>query len=347
MRELHGIIFSYEKRNELYELAEKRTAASLPFGGRYRCVDFVLSNLVNAGVQDVGVVLHGRYQSLLDHLGSGKSWDLSRKRGGLKILPPFAYQRAWGEVAFRGKMEALAGVRSYLQEIRQDYVVLTEGDLVANLPLQEILEEHIRSGADITAVCADDSDPVENGAYFELDGEGRVAQVLVQPHQPRGKRSLETYLLSRDLLLKLVDDCASRDLTSFRRDVLQARREELDIRGWVFHGFAAQMRSVRDYYERSMRLLDRDVRRDLFCRNSLIADGCKIEGTVEDSILFPGVTVESGATVRGCILFKETIVRRDANLRCVIADKRVQVQPGRHLAGHETYPLVIAKGRVV
>ena len=104
MRELHGIIFSYEKRNELYELAEKRTAASLPFGGRYRCVDFVLSNLVNAGVQDVGVVLHGRYQSLLDHLGSGKSWDLSRKRGGLKILPPFAYQRAWGEVAFRGKI---------------------------------------------------------------------------------------------------------------------------------------------------------------------------------------------------------------------------------------------------
>ena len=370
MRELHGIIFAYEKRNELYELAEKRTAASLPFGGRYRCVDFVLSNLVNAGVQDVGVVLHGRYQSLLDHLGSGKSWDLSRKRGGLKILPPFAYQRAWGEVAFRGKMEALAGVRSYLQEIRQDYVVLTEGDLVANLPLQEILEEHIRGGADITAVCADDSNPVENGAYFELDGDGRVAQVLVQPHQPRGKRSLETYLLSRDLLLKLVDDCASRDLTSFRRDVLQARGEELCIRGWVFRGFAAQMRSVRDYYERSMQLLDRDVRRDLFCperpiraksadkssaylspeavcRNSLLADGCKIEGTVEDSILFPGVTVESGARVSGCILFKETIVRRDASLRCVIADKRVQVQPGRHLAGHETYPLVIAKGRVV
>ena len=170
--------------------------------------------------------------------------------------------------------------------------------------------------------------------------------------------------------MKLVDDCASRDCTSFRRDVLQARREELSIRGWVFHGFAAQMRSIRDYYERSMQLLRRDVRRDLFCperpiraksadkssaylspeavcRNSLIADGCKIEGTVEDSILFPGVTVESGATVRGCILFKETIVRRDASLRCVIADKRVQVQPGRHLAGHETYPLVIAKGRVV
>ena len=273
-------------------------------------------------------------------------------------------------MAFRGKMEALAGVRSYLQEIRQDYVVLTEGDLVANLPLQEILEEHIRSGADITAVCADDASPVENGAYFELEEDGRVRQVLVQPHQPRGKRSLETYLLSRDLLLKLVDDCASRDLTSFRRDVLQARREEMDIRGWVFRGFAAQMRSVRDYYERSMQLLSRDVRRDLFCperpiraksadkssaylspeavcRNSLIADGCKIEGTVEDSILFPGVTVESGATVRGCILFKETIVRRDASLRCVIADKRVQVQPGRHLAGHETYPLVIAKGRVV
>lgn len=231
MRELHGIIFSYEKRNELYELAEKRTAASLPFGGRYRCVDFVLSNLVNAGVQDVGVVLHGRYQSLLDHLGSGKSWTSPASGAASRSCPPSPISAPGARWPSGAMMEALAGVRSYLQEIRQDYVVLTEGDLVANLPLQEILEEHIRSGADITAVCADDSDPVENGAYFELDGEGRVAQVLVQPHQPRGKRSLETYLLSRDLLLKLVDDCASRDLTSFRRDVLQARREELDIPG--------------------------------------------------------------------------------------------------------------------
>lgn len=133
MNRMHGIIFAYEQRGELRELTERRTAASMPFGGRYRAVDFALSNLLNAGVTDVGMVLHGRYQSMLDHVGSGKVWDMSRKRGGLHLLPPFNYLHEWGVTPFRGKMEALAGVRDYLNEIRQDYVVLMEGDLVANL----------------------------------------------------------------------------------------------------------------------------------------------------------------------------------------------------------------------
>ena len=155
MNGMHGIIFSYEKRNDLRELGEIRSASSIPFGGRYRAVDFALSNLVNAGVTDVGVVLHGHYQSLLDHLGTGKDWDLSRKRGGLKILPPFAYKQHWGEAAvFRGKMEALAGVRSYLEEIRRDYVVLMDGDLVVNLPLSDIYDQHIKSGAESAATTA-------------------------------------------------------------------------------------------------------------------------------------------------------------------------------------------------
>ena len=141
MKNMHGIIFSYEKRNDLRELVDIRSAASIPFGGRYRAVDFALSNLTNAGVTDVGVVLHGRYQSLLDHLGTGKDWDLSRKRGGLKILPPFAYKQAWGgEMAFRGKMEALAGVRSYLKEIRQDYVVMMEGTFPPSIATTAILK---------------------------------------------------------------------------------------------------------------------------------------------------------------------------------------------------------------
>ena len=169
MNGMHGIIFSYESRNDLKELVDFRSAASVPFGGRYRMVDFALSNLVNAGVTDVGVVLHGRYQSMLDHLGTGKDWDLSRKRGGLKILPPFAYKQAWGgEMAFRGKMEALAGVRSYLKEIRQDYVVMMDGDLVVNLPLKDVLEQHISTGADITVVCGNDSFRVENGVFTEI-----------------------------------------------------------------------------------------------------------------------------------------------------------------------------------
>lgn len=366
MNGMHGIIFSYEKRNNLRELGEIRSASSIPFGGRYRAVDFALSNLVNAGVTDVGVVLHGQYQSLLDHLGTGKDWDLSRKRGGLKILPPFAYKQQWGEMDFRGKMEALSGVRSYLEDIRQDYVVLMEGDLVVNLPLSDIYATHLKSGADITAVCGNDSFETENGTYFEFNSDGRVTDVLYHLHTPRGNRGLEVYILSTQMLKELVDECTCHDLYSWRRDVLQAKKDTLNLRGYIWNGFAAQIRSVQEYYDRSMQLLDPTIRAELFCAerpirakgadkssayigptghcvNSLVSDGCCIAGTVENSILFPGVVVEEGAVVQNCVLFKETAIRRNAGLAHIIADKNVEVLPDRTLMGHSTYPLVIAK----
>ena len=369
MNGLHGIIFSYEKRNDLRELGEIRSAASIPFGGRYRAVDFALSNLVNAGVTDVGVVLHGRYQSLLDHLGTGKDWDLSRKRGGLKILPPFAFKQPWGETAFRGKMEALMGVRSYLDEIRQDYVVMMEGDLVVNLPLSDVLEQHIRSGADITAVCGNDSFRVEGGSYFEMDETGRVTNVLYRMNNPRGRRGLEVYILSKKLLCEIVDECSARDQFSWRKE-LQTRKDSLYLHSYVWGGFAAQIRSVQEYYDRSMQLLDPAIRAELFtperpirakgadkpstyvgangrCVNSLVADGCRIEGTVENSVLFPGVVVEEGAVVRNCVLFKEDVVRKNAQLSYIIADKDVEVLADRTLMGHATYPIVLAKGSIV
>jgi glucose-1-phosphate adenylyltransferase len=369
MNGLHGIIFSYERRSNLRELEEVRSASSIPFGGRYRAVDFALSNLVNAGATDVGVVLHGRYQSLLDHLGTGKTWGLSRKRGGLKILPPFNYERDGGGV-FRGKMEALAGVRSYLSTIRQDYVAMMDGDLVVNLPLADIFESHIKSGADITAVCGNDSFAIENGTYFQIGQDGWITDVLYHLHTPRGYRGLEVYVLSTALLKELVDECHARDQYVFRRDVLQARLGQLKLRGYVWNGFAAQIRSVKEYYDRSMQLLDPAIRADLFglerpiwavaadkssayigpdgvCVNSLVADGCCIEGTVENSILFPGVVVEPGAVVRNCVLFKETVVRRSAELAYIIADKDVEVLADRTLMGHSSYPIVLAKGSIV
>ena len=370
MNGLHGIIFSYESRNDLKELVEFRSSASVPFGGRYRMVDFALSNLVNAGVTDVGVVLHGRYQSMIDHLGSGKVWDLSRKRGGLRILPPFNYQKEWGVMPFRGKIEALAGVRSYLEEIRQDYVVLMEGDLVVNLPLAEIQAEHVKSGADITVVCGNDSFATAGGSYFEVDKDGRVTEVLYNLNTPRGYRGLEVYILSTKLLKELVDECYAKDQFSWRRDVLRAKKDTLKLNSYIWSGFAAQVRSVQEYYDRSMQLLDPKIRADLFaparpimakgadksstyvgpdgrCVNSMVAEGCRIEGVVENSILFPGVVVEKGAVVRNCVLFKEVAVRENAQLSYIIADKNAEVQAGRTLVGHATYPIVLAKNSVV
>ena len=369
MNGMHGIIFSYEKRNDLRELGEIRSAASIPFGGRYRAVDFALSNLVNAGVTDVGVVLHGRYQSMLDHLGTGKVWDLSRKRGGLRMLPPFNYQQNWGVLPFRGKIEALAGVRTYLDEIRQDYVALMDGDLVVNLPMSEILESHIRSGADVTVVCGNDSFATEDGTYFEMNQDGRITEVLYHLHTPRGYRGLEVYILSTKLLKEIVDECSARDQFSWRRE-LQTRKNSLHLHSYIWGGFAAQIRSVQEYYDRSMQLLDPAIRAELFtpkrpirakgadkpstyvgangrCVNSLVADGCRIEGMVENSVLFHGVEVEEGAVVRNCVPFKEDIVRRNAQLSYIIADKDVEVLADRTLMGHATYPIVLAKGSIV
>ena len=280
---------------------------------------------------------------------------MARKNGGLKLLPPFADARKFGVEEFRGKMEALSGVRSYLHEIRQKYVVLSDSDLIINLPLQKVLDAHIESGADITCVCTESGQFVENATYFTVNEAGRITETRCAPHKASGCRSLEIYLLSRDLLISLVDECAAQDKYSFRSDVLCAMGDKLDLRAFLWDGFAAQLRTVQEYYERSMQLLDPAIRSELLCAerpilakeddeaasyiapdshcvNSLIADGCQIEGSVEGSILFPGVKVGKGSQVKNCILFKNTVVE----------DGR-----GGTLIGHESYPLAVSKGSIV
>lgn len=371
MNNLHGIVFAYRSNSELRELVGPRSTCSIPYGARYRLIDFTLSNLVNAGVTDVGVIVHTSYQSMLDHVGSGKDWDLSRKHGGLRVLPPFSYAGRQQSNRFRGRMDALAGVYSYLQGIRQDYVVLMAGDIVANLPLAEALEQHIATGADITAICAPGAkaDP-KMTTYFTLDGEGKIIDVADCPNEAIGDASLDAYILSKSLLISLVDKCNAHGEGSFTKGVLMDPRSHLNIRAYRFQGYSAYIQTVNAYFQRSMDLLDRNVRDSLFVEsrpiktkdqsnpstyygkeaksvNSLVADGCVIQGTVINSVLARGVRVEAGAVVENCVLMQGTTVQTDATLRYVIADKNVRVCPGRMLMGHGTYPLLIAKGEIV
>ena len=363
-----GIIFANIYDSSLGELTNKRTIASLPYGGRYRQIDFTLSNMSNSGIRHIGVITKYNYQSLMNHIGSGQEWDLDLEEGGLEYLTPFALGH---NGSYRGKLEALAGVRSYLSEIRQKYVVLSDSDLIINLPLQQVLDAHLASGADITCVCTESGAFVENATYFTLDETGKVSETRCAPRTASGYRSLEIYLLSRDLLLALVDECAAQEKYSFRSDVLCAMGgKRLTLRGFVWDGFAAQLRTVNEYFERSMELLDGSIRAELFCparpilakeddeaasyiapetrcTNSLIADGCQIEGTVEGSILFPGVKIGKGSSVKNCILFKNTVVEDGVALKCVIADKNVHIRRGGTLIGHESYPLVVSKNSVV
>ena len=371
MKDLHGILFAYRSHTNLGELTRPRNTCSLPFGGRYRLIDFMLSNYVNAGITDVGLIVHQSYQSLLDHVGSGKDWDLSRKHGGLRILPPFSYTEQ-GHGEYRGSMEALAGVYDYLEDIRQDYVLLAWGDTAINLPVSEVFEQHLSSGADITVVCT----PTLKGAprfseYVEVSEEGRITDLSIHPTAAdKALESLEIYVLSKRLLMDMVDYCAAHDVSNFSRGVLQPRMKSLKMMPYVHKGYVGRFQSVGDYYQRSMELLDPAVRADLFnsarpirtkdqsnpstyygpesvSKCSLVADGCQIEGEVSNSILARGVIVEKGAKVSDSVLMQGTVVKAGASLSYVIADKDVTVNEGRMLMGHATYPLAIAKGSVV
>jgi len=370
MNDLHGLIFAYRSDANLGELTRPRNTCSLPFGGRYRLIDFMLSNYVNAGISDVGVVVHKSYQSLLDHVGSGKDWDLSRKHGGLRILPPFSYAERGGD--YRGSMDALAGVADYLHDIRQDYVIMAWGDVAVNLPVTEIFEQHVSSGADITVVCT----PTLTGApqyseYAEVDADGRITDLAVHPTAAdKPLESLEVYVLSKKLLMELVDYCAAHDISNFSRGVLQPRLGTLKIMSYVHQGYVGRFQSVGDYFQRSMDLQDAAIRADLFnadrpirtkdqsnpstyygpdsvSKCSLVADGCRIEGEVVNSVLSRGVIVEKGAKVANSVLMQGTVVKAGASLSYVIADKNVIVNEDRVLMGHSTYPLAIAKDSVV
>ncbi len=367
MNNLHGIVMAYRSNENLGELTRPRNTCSIPVFGRYRLIDFMLSNYVNAGITDVGVIVHESYQSLLDHLGSGKDWDLSRKRGGLRILPPFGdAQRGRGE--YHGSIEALHGVRSYLEKIRQDYIITTWGDFVANLDVSEIFQQHIDSGADVTVVCSDTRrGDFLDADFITLDETGRVTNMVVRPSEPvDGLVSLETYIFSKKLLMKMVDEAISHEVYSMNRGVLAPNLDRLNVHGYIHSGYAARPLSVSGYLRRSMEMLDRDVRRELFnparpirtkdtsnpssyygpestVSSSLLSDGCNIRGEVENCILSRGVTIEAGAKVSGCILMHGTTVKAGADLSHVITDKGVTITEGRTLSGHPTYPLTIAK----
>jgi len=371
VNDLHGIIFAYHSHRKLGDLTNHRNTCSVPYGSRYRLIDFMLSNMVNAGIFDICLIVHENYQSLLDHVGSGKDWDLSRKHGGLRILPPFSTsERTQGE--YRGNMDALIGVSSYLRNIRQDYVVLAWGDLAVNFSLSDAFARHLESGSDITVVCTNNHCGAPDSCqYLRTDPTGRVTDIIINPSQePDGLESLDIYILSKSLLLQMVEECATHDIHSFTRGVLLPAVNKLNIAAYVDDGYAARFHSVKDYFSRSMELLNDDVRQDLFdpaapirtkdrfdpstyygpdskCHNSLVADGCVIEGEVENSILFRGVVVEKGAKVSNCVLMQGTVIGADASVSYVVADKNVRIGGTRTLTGLESYPIAIPKNTAV
>lgn len=366
-----GVIFSNIYDERLGEVTAKRTVASLPVGGRYRLIDFVLSSMVNAGITNVGVITKQNYQSLMDHLGSGTEWDLDRKVDGLFILPPFGQGQ---KNVYRGKLEALWGARKFLERSNEEYVLLTDTNIICSIDYREMLKRHIESDAQISIITkreeisglGDSCDLV-----VRSDTNGRVKDVLMHYGIPGIENAgIGMYILKRTFLIELLRKSHSYNLVDFERDIIQAKCGYIHMAELPFDGKILRIDSLNKYFSANMALLDTSVRNEIFSRhgliytknrdevptfygtgcklkNSLIADGCKIYGTVENSVLFRGVTVAKGAVVKNSILMQDTKVCENAELIYTICDKEVTVTEGRVLSGAPTHQIVITKGKAV
>lgn len=366
-----GIVFSNIHDRELGELAQKRTLASVPFGGRYRLIDFPLSNMVNSGISKVGIITKLNYQSLMDHVGSGKHWDLSRKNGGLMIIPPFSEDGM--NALYTSRFEALKNTIPFLRRSEERYVVMSDCDCVCNCDFSEVVQKHVDSCADITVVYRNKViEPNKQRTVLDLDADGRVNKVTVSD-KLSGNKAVYTNIcvINRQFLLSILENADGNGFKSFSKDVLGKGCKQWRIMGVEYKGYFASIDSMANYYKHSLQLLDKNTREALFtegganiytkvrdsapCRieaeavvkNSLIADGCVIEGTVINSILFRGVRVAKNAVVKDSVVFQESSIEKNSRLNCVIADKAVRILEGRDLSGHATHPYYIAKNVVI
>ena len=375
---VQGIIFSNLHDKNIPELTRKRTMASVPYACRYRLVDFALSNMVNSGITNVSIITHYNYQSLMDHIGSGKDWDLARRKGGIKLLPPYMSAFANNQNAlYNSRLEAMKSVNYSISRFTSDYVVLSDCDVICNIDLNDMINDHIKNNADITMAVKRVLLTRENckrNVIVESDDNGRITDVNAYPTGETGYRdiNLNIVVINREYLQSVVLDAIAHGYTSFNRDVLARNASRRNYRIYKYDGYFATINSLEDYYMHSMELLgDPTNRAQLFnvknrpiytkvrnsapakynstsnVKNSLIADGCVIDGTVENSILFRGVKVGKGTTVRNSVLFQDTVTGENVFLNCVIADKNVVIRDGRMLSGHETMPFFIDKGKMI
>lgn len=365
-----GLIFANANDNLIKKLTTKRSMASIPYGSRYRLIDFSLSNLVNAGITRIGILTKENYRSLMDHVGSGIYWDLDRKNGGIYFLPPYITGSAR---RYNGTVDALNGARDYIKHCKSEYIVLCNADILANVDISAAIKSHVKNEADITILYHNGSVFANTGEtmLLDLDNDNRVKFIKFDSEGGKDADfSIGITIIGRQLLLKLIDEAVENELISFNVDVISKKLKQYKVFGVEHSGYVKSMNSIDSYYQASIDLLDKDVRNQLFNKqrpiftktrddmptrygikssvsNSLIADGCVINGTVKNSILFRGVKVETGAIVENCILMQETSVGKATQLKNVISDKNAIVGDDVVLKGTKSKHFLIKKNQVI
>ncbi|GAA3407573.1 glucose-1-phosphate adenylyltransferase subunit GlgD [Paenibacillus hodogayensis] len=364
-----GVVNLIHETEQMGPLTDGRCLATVPFGSRYRLIDFVLSSMVNSGVPNVAVFAHTKYRSLMDHLGSGSNWDLHHKKGGLFVLPPaMEDQSDFG----KGDLYHFYRHRDFFARNQQEYVVITRSHMVCNIDFARVLAQHRERNADITVVCKE-WPGAQTGLTrkVRMDADGRVLDM--QDHYGRLASdiiSMEMYVLRKELLIELVETSLAQGRDHLVRHAILPRLNELHVNAYLHEGTLGVVNTIPAYYRHNMELLNPDVWNELFFRpgpiftkvkdepptryrrgsetvHSLIANGCEIEGSVYGSILFRGVKVRPGAVISNCIVMQNGIIGENSSLENCILDKEVEVRPAKGLKGSTDTPFVAIKRNVI
>ena len=312
----------------------------------------------------------------MDHLGSGREWDLTRKNGGLNIVPPFAEK---GVAVYNGRVEALASILDFLKSQKEKYVVMSDANIAVNFDFKALIDAHVASGADVTVAYKEEPIPegmmqaptVSKDLYYTLGIEdGRVKKIYINSKEAGVQNlSMNIYIMDRELLIDQISTAFVRGFIYFERDILAPHIDELNIQAFKFDGYVARISDMKSYFDENMKMLDDENLDALFsanpvytkqssaastryingacAKNIMAADGCVIEGDVADSILFRGVKIAKGAKVRNCVLMQGTVIEADADIEYVITDKNVTITAGKALKGSDNFPVYVAKHQVV
>ena len=373
MKNVMGIIYTNKDDLSLRELTNQRSVAALPLAGRYRVVDFILSSMVNSGVRNVGVIMQRNYRSLMDHLGSGKEWDLHTRNNGLFLLPPFVTQETGGE--YLGVLDALRANFDYLRRSKQRLALLTKSNMVFNMNFEPMIRQHEQTDADITLLYTKVRRDMElssagkhTHAFLNVEKDGRISDMEVNPNAANyDTMYMNVLLIKRTLLMHLVDGAAAHGEHDINRELIQPaiKSGSLKVYGYEFEGYYRRIETIKSYFRCNMDLLDYNVRQELFkkspvytktrddvpavyrdgnsVKNSLVADGCVIEGNVENCVLFRGVHIGRNASVKNAIIMQDSEIEDSVELENVILDKNVTVRAHGRLIGQVQYPIVIGK----
>jgi glucose-1-phosphate adenylyltransferase len=374
MKDALGIIFAEGTDTGFGSLTSKRSLAAVPIASRYRIIDFILSSMVNSGITNVGIITQRNYKSLMDHVGTGKEWGLNRKIGGLLLIPPTPSRDIIG--SDKVDLLDLAGALGFLERSPQKYVVLSKSHLICNLNFTDAFEKHVNSNAIVTILYQElepegEISGLKNRYFLTTDENDKITQIKAYTStNESNKISLDIYIINKDFLIYLIRDGLASGERGSLSEVFARRVEHMKMIGYVARDFVARIDSIKTFYQANMVILQKEIREKLFfepgriytkvkdeapskymksavVKNSLIADGCVIDGYVENSIIFRGVKIAKGARVTNSIIMQGSEIQENATLEHVILDKEVIIRQDIRLTGQKSYLVLIDKGAIV